>query len=153
MKTLLKLSLILVLIPIYFSRSETKSIGPRSQDLVGSWVGCGWGCTWFYRLTLDPGGTGTLVALPPNAISEIYLLEKWTLGGNQLTTSTRPLLKQLEPITLKVSHVDLRYLELEIAGVDRDWKRNITLTNEKDMEDRIRRTRAAIAKVSRSKDN
>jgi len=124
------------------SHCETRPAPIHEKDMVGAWVGCAQGCTEFYRLELGSDQKGTLVILDPELKHETYSISEWKVEAEKLQVVLKPRAKA-EVIELKSLHLDQRYVEIEIRGVALDWKRNVKLFNEKDWDERMRRSRAA----------
>lgn len=125
---------------------ETRPAPLVQKDLVGAWAGCAQGCTEFYRLDLKSNGTGTFVVLSPRLEEDVYVISDWTIQADRLSAVLKPH-REAEPITMKSLQLGRRYVQIEIQGLSVKWKRIVTLYNEKDWEERTRRSRDASSRV------
>ena len=103
---------------------------PVERNLVGHWVGFCDQRLYFYRLNLRGDNTGKLVVVYAEDEPDIYSV-RWQLNERQLQLNLFPLTTNAEIMTCYVAKIESRRLDIEFAGVGKDWKRTASLLNEK----------------------
>ena len=126
--------------------SEFRPAPIEQKDLVGAWAGCTQGCTEFYRLDLKADGSGSLVILEPDLEHSLYSISGWKLQSEQLRMALKPH-AGAETIEVKSLRLGIRYIEIQIQAPVVGWKRTVTLYNEKDWDERTRKSREATARL------
>ncbi len=113
-----------------------RTVPLKPSDVVGSWIGYSENYLDFYRITLDPDGTGLCVGLYLMELSSVYRIKKWTLQSDgSVPLELVPNGGGAEPIRVDAA---LRWDYLRLAVMGRSgWTNQAVLYREKRFLDRV----------------
>jgi hypothetical protein len=135
---LLTAAFALLLITVAAPASTKARQRPKLEHLSGVWIGGSAGSELeFARLQLDARGTGILtVSYLPDAPVRAYRVLRSRLDGFKVFFELSPG-SDSEPIYLR-GEFHFGYMNLQMGGVDRKWKREMYLRNEETFMKRLR---------------
>jgi hypothetical protein len=119
------------------SLADLKERPPKTDELVGAWVGYEGGGYCFYRLVLANDGKGSCVALFNDDAVDSYLVEHWELRDGVLTLRLTPTNRGAEKININVRYLNRFKMEVIISGLSEKWERKVLLFNERELQKRI----------------
>jgi len=126
--------------------AEKKALAPDPKDIARAWFGIDQDRLTFCRLELNQDGKGLFSTTFVENPARLYVVEKWSLDGFNLTIDLKPVDEKAEPIYLK-GLAGLPELVLEMGGTgDKTWKRQLRLFNEQDFLSKNERVKARIEK-------
>ena len=116
-------------------------VQPSRDDLVGAWVGYERGCTYFYYLVLERGGDGKCEVLFADGTCDHYTVTRWRVFTNKMHIELAPATESAEEMKITVDFFDALSMDVTLAGVREQWKREATLYKESELMARIEKCR------------
>ena len=134
--------------------SVCRATPPKPEDLTGVWIGFDSDELQFTRLDLRPDFTGYCARVSPadTTLHEYgvdgYRVTKWTIEGWRFIISLTPATTNAEPIYLR-GDCYLPSLDLEVGGVNGQWKRKLVLYRESRINGANQETRDKIRELEK----
>jgi hypothetical protein len=131
-----------------------KATPPKPEALAGVWIGFDSDELEFTRLDLRPDFTGYCARVSPadTTLHEYgvdgYRVTRWTIEGWRFIISLTPAATNAEPIYLR-GHCYLTSLDLEVGGVNGQWKRKMVLYRESRIDGTNQETRDKIRELEK----
>jgi hypothetical protein len=127
---------------------------PKPEELAGVWIGFDSDELMFTRLDLRPDFTGYCARVAPDDTSlhdygvDGYRVTSWTTEGWKFIVNLTPTTTNAEPVYVR-GFCYWPSLELEVGGMNGQWKRKMVLYRDSRIEGPNRATRDLIRKLEK----
>jgi hypothetical protein len=132
---------------------------PKTESLIGTYIGYAEDDLTFYRLDLRPDSTGYFAqTAAPNTVSKqdgvfAYRITSWKTNDWDLIVELSPLAgkHEAEPLNLKGQLTGYGVLNMNVGGTNGNWNQNIKLQSEDRLMIPNMETKNAIHEIEKRK--
>ena len=154
---LLRFSLFtLLLFVTHATVAEKRKPAPQTaKDLPGVWIGFDSDDLTFTRLELSPDSTGYCARVSPPSPTlhsygvDVYRVDSWSVKGGEVIFTLTPISSGADRVYLKGRLGGIASLDLEIGGLNNQWKRGLELNPEARIQPSNKETKEAIDAIRR----